>query len=743
MINKFKGGSSSILQSFKYDFSAGIVVYLVAVPLCLGIALASGAPLISGVIAGIVGGMVVSIFTGSPLAVSGPAAGLTVIVLDAIDKLESFEVFLLALVLAGAMQLILGLVKAGSIGNYFPSPVIKGMLAAIGIILILKQIPHAIGYDVDYIGDFEFLQWDNENTFTELQRAFSSLQFGALIISGLSVFIMLIWDKIIPKKLKFIPAALVVVILGISLNSLYSFYAPALTLYPEHLVQLPVAKSFDEFADFLYFPDFTQVTNIKVWSVALTLAIVASLETLLSVNAIDKLDPYKRKSSNNKELRAQGIGNMTSALLGGLPMTAVIVRGATNVSAGARTSMSSFVHGCLLLVSLVVFPQLINLIPLACLASILLIVGYKLTNISLYRSLYTQGWEQFVPFLITIVAIVFTDLLKGIGIGMAISALFILRRNIMNPYVFRKKEDDTGNVVTITLSEEVSFLNKATIMNSLNRIPNNSEVVIDATKSRYIDSDILDLIEEYKSTAQEKNIKLELLGLNHKRHEIFNFKKPNGQFKKNYEQLFVNNKKWVEDKLKSDPGYFKKMAEGQSPKFLFIGCSDSRVPESEITGTDPGEIFVHRNIANLVIHTDMNLMSVLQYSVEVLKVEHVIVCGHYGCGGVRAAVDSTDQGLIDKWLTNIKDTYRLYANELNAIVDEEERHKRLVELNVREQVYHLGMTGTIQNAWVKGNGPQVHGWVYDIHEGLLKDLNVDVKKDFKGFKLYEYQYPQR
>lgn len=728
---------STITKNLKYDLPAGIVVYLVAVPLCLGIALASGAPPIAGIITGIVGGMVVSLFSGSPLAVSGPAAGLTVIVLGAIQALESYETFLLAVFIAGIMQLAFGFAKTGIMANYFPSPVIKGMLAAIGIILILKQIPHAIGYDVDYIGDFNFLQWDKENTFTELWRAFKSLEFGALIISAISVAVMLLWPVIVPPKMKLIPAPLLVVGIGVGMNIIFAKFMPSFYLYSEHLVEIPVMKNFGELSALLHAPDFSQLSNFKVWTVALTLAIVASLETLLSVNAVDKLDPQKRKSSNNKELKAQGIGNIVAAMLGGLPMTAVIVRGATNVSAGARTGTSAFFHGFLMLVSVLIFPELINMIPLACLAAILLVVGYKLTNISLYRSLFTQGWEQFAPFIITIIAIVWTDLLTGIGIGMAVSALFILRRNILNPYVFQKQEDDNGNKIKLVLSEEVSFLNKAHILDSLERIQPNSDLVIDASKAKHIDIDIIEMVEDFKLTAQEKHINLELIGWN-KAHQVYKHKQVHNHLHQDYQKLFENNRNWVKERLQADPEYFEKMAQGQSPKYLFIGCSDSRIPESVIAGTNPGEMFVHRNIANLVIHTDMNLMSVLQYSVDVLKVEHVIVCGHYGCGGVKAAIDSTDQGLIDKWLTNIKDVYRIYYNELEGIKDDLDRHKRLVELNVREQVYHLCMTGTIQGAWAKGERPQVHGWVYDIHEGLLKDLDVDIKRDFKGYKLYEY-----
>jgi len=728
------------LERIKHDIPAGIVVYLVALPLCLGIAFASHAPLLSGLIAGIVGGLVVGSVSKSSISVSGPAAGLTVIVVDSIDTLGGFEVFLLAAFFAGILQLAFGFLRLGFIANYFPTPVIKGMLAGIGIILILKQIPHAIGYDIDYIGDFHFLQWDHENTFTELIHAFLKFIPGVALIGIISISIMVFWPKIKYEKLTSIPAALVAVIMAVIINQVFKSYFPILTIQEEHLVNLPMIKGASSLLGSLSFPDFTALKNPKLYWTSLTLALVASLETLLSISAVDKLDPLKRQTPANAELKAQGVGNIVSSLLGGLPITAVIVRGAANAGAGARSKFSALFHGFLLIISLLFFPQVINEVPLACLAAILLVLGYKLTSIDLIKRMYNQGWETFIPFCATVFGIVFTDLLKGIGIGIAVAALFILRRNLQNPYVAQKKEDDAGQKIKLVLAEEVSFLNKHPIVERLRTVPEFSEVIIDASKSRFIDDDILEVIEEFKTTAAEKNIRLELVGLKNA-YEVFQHSKLQSNNHREYEQLFVNNRKWMEDRLAHDPNYFKNLSLGQTPKYLFIGCSDSRVSDSEITGTRPGEMFVHRNIANLVIHTDMNLMSVLHYSIEVLKVEHVIVCGHYGCGGVKASLDNHDHGLIDKWLANIKDVYRLYYDELEKITDPEERHRRLVELNVREQVYHLSMNSIVQNAWNNGSNLQIHGWVFDIREGLLKDLHVDIQQDKKLFKLYEFAKP--
>ncbi|MBP9689764.1 MAG: SulP family inorganic anion transporter [Bacteroidia bacterium] len=514
MINKTrpaKGGLS--FATIKQDFPAGLVVFLVALPLCLGIALASGAPLFSGLISGIVGGIVVSVFSGSQLAVSGPAAGLTVIVLTAITEIGSYQGFLVAVVLAGILQIILGFLKAGTIGKYFPSSVIKGMLAAIGIILIIKQIPHALGYDADYEGDFQFIQNDTENSFTALISAVNKFNIGAVIISVVSMVILIGWDKITNPKLKLIPGPLFVVVIGIVLNMFFQTSNPLLALNSNHLVSVPITNSVSEFFTFFTLPDFSFLKNPLVYKVAITLALIASIETLLSLEAIDKIDPHKRDSPSNQELKAQGIGNIISGFIGGLPITAVIVRGSVNVNSGAQSKMSSFIHGILLLLSAIFIPKIINLIPYASLAAILLVTGYKLTKISIYKNMYKVGFNQFIPFIVTIVAIVFTDLLVGIGIGLSIGIFFILKNNMMITYT-KQSEAHTrkaGEPIRLVLTEEVSFLNKASILATLEEIPVGEYVVIDGSKSRYIDYDVLEVINDFKETAKFRNIKLELI----------------------------------------------------------------------------------------------------------------------------------------------------------------------------------------------------------------------------------------
>ncbi len=501
------------LKNLSSDLPSGLVVFLVALPLCLGISLASGAPLLSGVIAGIVGGIVVSLLSGSQLSVSGPAAGLTVIVLNGITKLGSFEAFQLAVVIAGVLQLVLGFLKAGIIGHYFPSSVIKGMLAAIGLTLILKQIPHFLGADKDFFGEMEFFQFDGRNTFTEMGYAFEHIEKGALIVGAISLLIIILWDNPRLKKyavFKLVPSALIAVLAALGLNYFFKTSAPGLTIGTEHLVQLPAMNSWDKLVSQLSQPDWSAFRNADVYILAVTIAIIASLETLLSVEAVDRMDPLKRVTPTNRELKAQGAGNFISGLLGGLPMTAVIVRSSANINSGAKTKVSAFFHGILLVVSVLFLSPFLNQIPLSALAAVLLVVGFKLTKPALYASQFKLGWEQFIPFIVTILAILFTDLLIGISIGLAVGVFFILKANYKTPYFFHKEKHHEGEVIRLQLSENVSFLNKASILLTLHHIPDNSEIIVDGSKSTFIDYDVLDAIQNFKINAHERNIRLHL-----------------------------------------------------------------------------------------------------------------------------------------------------------------------------------------------------------------------------------------
>ncbi|MEL6718393.1 MAG: SulP family inorganic anion transporter [Bacteroidota bacterium] len=504
---------TGMFSNLKYDLPASLVVFLVAVPLCLGIALASGAPLFSGIIAGIVGGIVVGVFSGSQLGVSGPAAGLAVIVLAAIQDLGAFETFLMAVVLAGVIQLVLGFLKAGIIGYYFPSSVIKGMLSGIGIIIFLKQIPHAFGYDKDYEGSLQFSQPDGHNTLSELFYMFEAITPGALVIALISVAVLILWEQPFMKKqrvFQIVQGPLVVVGMGIILGLVFN-NSESLSLKGEHLVSIPVPENISGFFGQFTFPDFSQILNPEVYLTAAVIAVVASLETLLCLEATDKLDPYKRIAPANQELKAQGIGNMVSGLIGGLPVTQVIVRSSTNIQSGGRTKAAAIFHGFLLLICAMAIPHILNLIPLASLAAILFLVGYKLAKPALFKAMYKLGWSHFIPFMVTIVGIVLTDLLVGIGMGMAVAIFFILRDNYKKPYFFNPEDHVEGEPIRIVLSEDVTFLNKAAIMQTLNHIPNDSKVIIDASKSIEIDQDVIEIIEEFKIGAHLKNIEVEVV----------------------------------------------------------------------------------------------------------------------------------------------------------------------------------------------------------------------------------------
>ena len=506
----------SPFKNFKHDLPAGIVVFLVALPLGLGIALASGAPLLSGLISGIVGGIVVSWFTGSPLSVSGPAAGLTVIVLNAIDSLQSWEAFILAVFISGLLQVVLGFARAGLIAYYFPSTVIKGLLAAIGLILILKQIPHAIGFDADPEGEMSFQQIDGRNTFTEIPYAIGHFHLGAALIALVGVIILVAIEKNPKLKFKWLPGPLIVVALGLILNELFLAVAPSLANVNELLVQIPDVADHG-LLSMMSFPDFSRLGDPLIYTTAVTLAVVGSIETLLCVEAMDRQDPYKRQSEPNKELKAQGIGNAVAGLIGGLPMTAVIVRGSANVQAGGRTPMASFAHGVLLVVSVLLVPTLMNKIPLAALAAVLLHVGYKLAPIGLFKRMWSLGSNQFIPFIITVLAILFTDLLWGVLIGLAAGTFYILRANLATPYYMhsrqaRQEEGPTGKRmhIDIELSENVSFLNKASVSRALQDIPDDARVRISGAHCLYIDRDVLEIIHDFAGSARHRGIEVEL-----------------------------------------------------------------------------------------------------------------------------------------------------------------------------------------------------------------------------------------
>ncbi|MGB5942480.1 MAG: SulP family inorganic anion transporter [Leeuwenhoekiella sp.] len=523
-----------MFKNLKNDFPASVVVFFVAIPLCLGIALASGAPLFSGLIAGIVGGIVVGAISGSSLGVSGPAAGLTAIVLAAITTLGGYENLLVAVVLGGVIQILFGVLRAGIIGYYFPSSVIKGMLTGIGIIIILKQIPHFFGYDADPEGDWAFLQADGENTFSELGNIFGNVSVGATVIAVIGMTILILWEAVLSNKGKFfklVQGPLVAVAAGIVFY-LLTRDSESLAIAEEHLVNVPVPDDIDSFIAQFTFPNFAIIGNPQVWVTAFTIALVASLETLLCVEATDKLDPHKRITPTNRELFAQGTGNMLSGLIGGLPVTQVIVRSSANIQSGGQTKMSAIIHGFLLLISVILVPNILNLIPLSVLAAILFLVGYKLAKPSLFVKMYKMGWIQFIPFMITVIGIVFGDLLIGISLGLAVGIVVILIKSYQNSHFLHMvKGDNDEHVVKMTLAEEVTFINKGAILKELNKLEKDSFLEIDVRKTRFLDQDIIEILDDFQVQAKEKNINVKVIS---ERGEINN---PN-----DYSQFFKRDK---------------------------------------------------------------------------------------------------------------------------------------------------------------------------------------------------------
>lgn len=504
--------NTGLFSNIKNDLTAGIIVFLIALPLCLGIAQASGAPLFSGIVAGIVGGIVIGYLSGSQLSVVGPAAGLTAIVIVAIGDLGAWNIFLCAVIVAGLIQLLLGFARAGSIASYFPNSVIEGMLAGIGLTIIIKQIPEALGYDG--AGHERMVDADDGFTLEYVTSAFNHVEIGAIIISLAALAILVLWTFEPFRKMKFLPAGLVVVLLGVLANTIFKAYAPQWFLTEIHLVTLPVAQSMEDFFNQFSTPDIAGFKNPAVWKTGVVIAVVASIETLLCIEATDKLDPQKRYTPTNRELKAHGIGNMVCGLIGGLPVTSVIVRSSANINAGARSKLSSIIHGVLLLVCVSTIPTLLNMVPKASLAAILIYTGYRLCNPKTFVHIYKEGGlTQFVPFVITAVAVVSLDLLKGVGIGLAISTVVLLYNNMRIPFFFKKTSFSNGELIEIKLAQEVSFLNKASLKLALQKLPNGSKVIIDASNTEYIDFDVLELIREFHSSqAPDRDIEMSLVG---------------------------------------------------------------------------------------------------------------------------------------------------------------------------------------------------------------------------------------
>jgi len=630
------------------DLTAGLVVFLVALPLCLGVALASNAPLMAGLIAGIVGGIVVGILSGSHSSVSGPAAGLTAVVAAQIAYLGSFEAFLLAVVIAGVIQIIMGLSRAGFIAAFFPSSVISGLLAAIGVILILKQIPHVVGHDPDPEGEMTFIQPDRENTFSELLALIPNIQPGATLVGLISIAILVVWDRWKKLKKSLVPAPLVVVLFGVGMNWVLGQFGKGWVIEDSHLVQVPVADSLDGLFGLLKFPDFSRGLSRAVWIAGITIAAVASLETLLNLEAVDKLDPRQRTSPPSRELLAQGVGNTLSGLIGGIPITSVIVRSSVNINAGARTKLSAIFHGILLLVCVVLLPTYLNMIPLSCLAAILLVTGIKLASPALVRRMWHQGRSQFVPFIITVLAIVFTDLLVGVIVGLIVSVGFILNSNVRRPIRRFVERHLGGDVLHIQLANQVSFLNRAVLSKVFDEVPKGGHLLLDALQTDYIDPDVLELIREFQEeTAPARGIEVSLIGFRSKyqledRMQYVDYSTRDIQSALTPETVLQILKEGHErfksgQRLTRDLGrQVTATAEGQHPLAVVLSCIDSRAPAEFIFDLGVGDIFSVRIAGNV---SSRKVLGSVEYGCAVAGAKLVLIMGHTRCGAVAAAVD--------------------------------------------------------------------------------------------------------
>lgn len=630
------------------DLSAGLVVFLVALPLCLGVAMASNAPLFAGLLAGIVGGVLVGLLSGSHTSVSGPAAGLTVIVTSQIASLGSFQAFLLAVIIAGLIQIVLGFARAGFLAAFFPNSVIKGLLAAIGVILILKQIPHLVGYHADPIGDLAFRQPDHENTFSELFQLVGEVHPGAAAIGLLSIAVLVLWDRWKPLKGSVVPAPLIVVLLGAGVSLLLRQLGGPWAIEPTHLVQVPVAGSLSGFVGFIQLPDFSQWSNPAVYFAAATIAAVASLETLLNLEAVDKLDPQQRTSPPNRELLAQGVGNVVSGLVGGLPVTSVIIRSSANINAGAQTKLATVVHGVLLLVSVALLPACLNAIPLSCLAAILLVTGAKLVSPPLLRRMWGEGRTQFIPFAVTVVAIVLSDLLVGVLIGMMVAIGFILSSSIRRPLRRIVEKHLSGEVVHVELADQVSFLNRAALVQALDAVPRGGHVLLDAHRTDYIDPDLVSLIRDFKDqTAPARGVEVSLLGFRNKyqlgdqtQYVVHSTREL--QAKLSPEQVLQVLKDGHERfrsgrRLTRDLGrQVSDTSGGQHPLAVVLSCIDSRTPAELVFDLGVGDVFSVRIAGNV---TSRKVLGSIEYGCAVAGAKLILVMGHTRCGAVTAAID--------------------------------------------------------------------------------------------------------
>ncbi|MFC2186200.1 bifunctional SulP family inorganic anion transporter/carbonic anhydrase [Fulvivirgaceae bacterium LMO-SS25] len=725
------------------DIPSGIVVFLVALPLCLGIALASGAPLISGLISGIIGGLVVGYLSQSEVSVSGPAASLTAVVIVAIQNLGSFDVFLLSLVIGGVIQLGFGLAKAGLIADYMPTSIIKGLLAAIGLILIISQIPYALGIDqesrlLDYSRNF----LSDPPDFSTIMSSFSP---GAIIITTISLLLIIYWDKTVLRKFKLVPPFLVVVILGVLINLLFKYMVPSLFLDSIKLVSIP---QIDSLSSFLTFPDFTAIGNPQVWTYGFTIALIASIASLLAIEAADNLDPHKRRSPPNRELVAQGIGNTLAGLIGGIPITSVIVRSSVNIGAGAETKLSTIVHGILLLASVFLLSSIINLIPLASLAAILLMVGYKLASISIFKSMFKKGWEQFIPFAVTTIGILFSDVLVGVLIGTASSLFFLLRGNFYNPFYIEIVKSKKRKEYRLELSNEVSFLNKPAIKKTLWGLPKNSKIVIDATFTTYVERDVIEILNDYQNTfAIENGIDVVIIGLRESydsevKEELskgaINYEKNIGNPQDILDSFINGNQRYVDGNLVSKRLRNKELLDfiKDAPLATVINCMDMREPLNMLLNTGIGDLIPLKAAGNLISD---NIIYSSEIACRKQGAKLILLMGNSRNSFIKEGLEhyiknedsylrellkpAIDAGILTKEKTQHKD--------LNEIADEitiwnlEESKRRIIQKNefIRREVIQ-GNIGLCSAFFNRKTGKIDFSELYEVTENEKETQNL-------------------
>ncbi len=722
-----------MLQNLKCDVPAGIAIFFIAIPLSLGIALASGAPLFSGLIASIIGGLVVAPLSGSALGISGAAAGLVIMMITDIEKF-GFTTFLCVVILTGLFQILMGLAKMGSIAHYFPSSVIKGMLSGIGIIIFLKQIPHAVGYDRDYEGDLEFFQSDNYSSFSELSHMMEFISPTAIFIAVVSLTILILWEQPKLKRSNFfqvLHGTLITIVVGVWINEFFQIFNPDYALKESHLVNLPVSTNMGELLKQMHSPDFSQFVNPEIYVSALFLALLASVETLLSVEAVDRLDIYKRVTPPNRELIAQGIGNITSGLLGGLPITQVIIRSSINIQSGAKTKASGFISGSLLLVTVVFIPEWLNKIPLASLASILLVVGYKLTRPRTFKKMYRSGMYHFIPFIVTIFGLIFTNLAFGVLIGMIAALLSIVLENYKTAQYFR--ETHIGNKIIFRLSEHVSFLNKATLKQTFDQLPANSEIVIDATRSKYIDYDVFEVIRNFKKEAPLKNIKLTLQNV-----RGFGILKPVEnvqahtyesqqaltptevlQILKEGNANFVNN-------LESNRNFLEQVndtSEGQFPIAIILSCMDSRTSTELVFDQGLGDIFSTR-VAGNVVNDD--ILGSMEYACQVAGSKLIVVLGHTHCGAIKGACAQVKlenlTGLLDKIQPAVDCVCT--KHHVAEIGHNDDLIQAVANKNVQLMVEQIKQRSIVLNKLWQMKKIDIVGGMYDVETGKVEFYEV-------------------